>query len=399
MKFKNKGRKIYKTKEKNYYGKSLAGKIVSAALSLLLLGGIAFLGYSAAEPIINYTKKQGDTEEDASVSGTDFDLTETPTNLAATEEITDAVPVNAEQFRAASLLTSDLADADKLSSALKNINATENIEYISVPLKIGGGELYYASQIYDAQMCGAVKSDLTLTEIVSAISSSGYKPVAEVSMLRDNLLPQAYPDSGYKTTGDGSRWIDNDEANGGKPWLSPYSEMGSTYLSSIVTEIASAGFVKVICSDFIFPPFRESDLQILGDEVKSPERYQILTTMANNMYSNIISCGSSMMLEVSASDIVKGSAEVLQPMMLNVSTLVLNIDYNELKQGIQTPDTLYEFTGKAEENTEKLIDMIKDKLEGYNVIVKISNLRAGSAEFGEAKYVLQGYGYNSFILS
>ena len=175
--------------------------------------------------------------------------------------------------------------------------------------------------------------------------------------------------------------------------------MGSTYLSSIVTEIASAGFVKVICSDFIFPPFRESDLQILGDEVKSPERYQILTTMANNMYSNIISCGSSMMLEVSASDIVKGSAEVLQPMMLNVSTLVLNIDYNELKQGIQTPDTLYEFTGKAEENTEKLIDMIKDKLEGYNVIVKISNLRAGSAEFGEAKYVLQGYGYNSFILS
>ena len=279
MKFKNKGRKIYKTKEKNYYGKSLAGKIVSAALSLLLLGGIAFLGYSAAEPIINYTKKQGDTEEDASVSGTDFDLTETPTNLAATEEITDAVPVNAEQFRAASLLTSDLADADKLSSALKNINATENIEYISVPLKIGGGELYYASQIYDAQMCGAVKSDLTLTEIVSAISSSGYKPVAEVSMLRDNLLPQTYPDSGYKTTGDGSRWIDNDEANGGKPWLSPYSEMGSTYLSSIVTEIASAGFVKVICSDFIFPPFRESDLQILGDEVKSPERYQILTTI------------------------------------------------------------------------------------------------------------------------
>lgn len=399
MKFKNKGRKIYKTKEKNYYGKSLAGKIVSAALSLLLLGGIAFLGYSAAEPIINYTKKQGDTEEDASVPDTDYDITETSANIAAAEITTDSVSISAEQFRAVSLLVSDLTDANKLSLALKNINATENIEYVSVPLKIKGGEIYYASQIYDANMCGAVKSELTLTEIVTAISSAGYKPVAEVDMLYDNLLPQTYPDSGYKTTGDGSRWLDNDEANGGKPWISPYSEMGSTYLNSLVTEIASAGFVKVICSDFIFPPFRDSDLQYLGEELKSPERYQVLTTMANIMYSSIMNNGSSMMLEVSASDIVKGNAEVLQPMMLSVSTLVVDIDYDELKQGIQTSDTLYEFTGKAEENTKKLIDMIKDKLEGYNVIVKISGLRAGSVEFGEAKYVLQGYGYNSFIIS
>ena len=32
MKFKNKGRKIYKTKEKNYYGKSPVGKAFSVGL-------------------------------------------------------------------------------------------------------------------------------------------------------------------------------------------------------------------------------------------------------------------------------------------------------------------------------------------------------------------------------
>ena len=33
MKFKNKGRKIYKTKEKNYYGKSPVGKAFSVGLT------------------------------------------------------------------------------------------------------------------------------------------------------------------------------------------------------------------------------------------------------------------------------------------------------------------------------------------------------------------------------
>ena len=68
MKIKNKGRKIYKTKEKNYYGKSPFGKFMSGALSVLLIGGLGFLGYSVAEPIINYTRKAGDEEPSASVT-------------------------------------------------------------------------------------------------------------------------------------------------------------------------------------------------------------------------------------------------------------------------------------------------------------------------------------------
>ena len=71
MKRKNKGRKIYKTKEKNYYGKSPLGKALSAALTVLLIGGIGFIGYSVAEPIINYTQHKGDKpEQETSASET-----------------------------------------------------------------------------------------------------------------------------------------------------------------------------------------------------------------------------------------------------------------------------------------------------------------------------------------
>ena len=46
---KTKGRKIYKTKEKNYYGKTPLGKAFSVALSVLLIGGLGFIGYNIVD--------------------------------------------------------------------------------------------------------------------------------------------------------------------------------------------------------------------------------------------------------------------------------------------------------------------------------------------------------------
>ena len=60
MRTNKKGRKLYKTKEKNYYGKSPVGKVFSAVLSVLLIGGLGFIGYSVAEPLLNYNKKVDD---------------------------------------------------------------------------------------------------------------------------------------------------------------------------------------------------------------------------------------------------------------------------------------------------------------------------------------------------
>lgn len=394
MKLKNKGRKIYKTKEKNYYGKSVAGKILSAALSVLLLGGIGFLGYSVAEPIINYTKKQGDSDEMLPTVSSEA----SGVNTSFSENSSEPNHINAEQFRAAALKASDLSDAGKLNAALMNVLKDQNIEYISVPIKISGGEIYYASQVYEAQMCGAVKSELTLNDITSAIRYSGFKPVAEVSLLRDNIVPQTYPDTGYKTVDDGSRWIDNTVESGGKPWISPFSDTAKAYLNSIADEISAADFDKVIFSDVVFPYFRESDLELLGDEVKSSERYNALTSLANTMYSKMTNSGTAMMLEVSVVDILRGNCEVLQPMMLDVNTIVLDVDLDEMGSGVQTDTTLYEFAGTAAENTSKAIDLVKDKLSDYNVAVRLSGDSFSPDALADAKEVIADHGYSSFII-
>jgi hypothetical protein len=392
MKFKNKGRKIYKTKEKNYYGKSVAGKIVSGALSLLLLGGIGFLGYSAAEPIINYTKKQGDGDEIEAVTVSSVSVSDEATTVGITE---DAV---SEQIYAASLQPYELANASKLSSALENIAEKGNFEYVCIPLKVSGGAIYYDSHIYEAQMCGAVKSELSLDEITAAVKEAGFKPIAEISLLRDNLMPAMYPDAGYKTVADGSAWLDSDASSGGKPWLSPFSELAGVYLSSIAEEIASADFEQIICSDMVFPTFGASDAELLGEQITGADNYTALTTLADTIYSKITDCGASMMLEVSASDIISGNDDMLQHMMTGVSTVILNIDFDELESGVQTDSTLYEFKGDIAENAAKAIDMTEDKLSDYNVIVRFSGETKSISELEEAKDVISGYGYDTFII-
>jgi len=396
MKFKNKGRKIYKTKEKNYYGKSTAGKILSAALSLLLLGGIGFLGYSVAEPIINYSKKRGDsdaviTETTDASQVTSFDITDNAS------EVMNPSEASAEQLMIKSLTTADLTDSESLREALAGM-ADSGIEFVSVPLKVGRGEIYYSSRVTEAQLCGAVKSQLTLYEISKAIRDSGLKPAAEINILHDNIIAKTYPDTGYKIESDGSCWLDNDSENGGEPWISPFSDEALTYVYSIADEVAAADFEKVICSDIVFPPFREKDIELIGAELRSSDGYTALTSIANTLYSKITNGGESMMLEVSADDIIRGNDDVIQPMLLNVNTLVLKIDLLELEKGIDSGSMVYEFNGTPEQNAVKALELTEEKLSDYNVVVRIAGDGKSLDSLKKVKDVISDLGYNSFII-
>lgn len=395
MKFKKKGRTIYKTKEKNYYGKTPAGKFFSAALTVLLLGGLGFLGYSIADPLLNYSKKQGDSD----VSATE---TEKPSGegdtFATAETIGVQDNISLEQFSAAALTSDDMGGTASLTAALEAIPKDMGIEYVVIPLKVSGGALNYSSTVTEAQLSGAVSSSLTLGEITSAVRTAGFRPVAEISLLRDNILPQTYPESGYRTTGDGSRWIDDSIENGGKSWVSPFTEKTQVYLRDIADEIAAADFDKAICSDAVFPPFRESDLELLGEEVNSSERYNALVSVVNTMYSRLMSGSTAMMLEVSAVDLLQGNDEVIQPMLLNANTLVLNVDFAEMGDAVTVPGTLYEFAGDHSENASKIIGLVQHKLGDYNITVRFSGAEIGKTEFEKLKEVLAEYGYSSYVI-
>lgn len=396
MKLKNKGRKIYKTKEKNYYGKTPVGKFFSAALSVLLIGGICFIGYSVAEPIINYTKKQGDS----SVSTDNTENGNSGTSSQATAATVNVQEnVNIEQYKAAALSVTDMADTTSLKVALMSLPTTDDIEYVEVPLKVSGGRIYYSSSVYEAQISGAVASYITLQEIVSEIRTAGYKPAAVISMFDDNIMPLSYPQMGYITAQSGQQWIDDALDNGGKPWVTPFSDDATVYLRSIAQEVSAAGFEKIICSDFVFPEFRESDLALLGEDVNGSDRYLAMTSAANAMYDTILSNGATMMLEVSASDILKGNAEVIQPMLLDVNTIILNIDFDELGTSLAAGETIYDFSGSASENASKVVGIVQESLSDFNVAVRFSGENTEENELLKAKEKIAGeYGYSSYVI-
>ncbi len=399
MRFKNKGRKIYKTKEKNYYGKSPVGKAFSVGLTLLLIGGIGFIGYSVAEPLLNYSKKTGDSELPQ------------PTTLP-TEPPTDADnnPVNGEAdsgldnstlepVRGYAITTNDMGNRDILKAALARIPEDSNIEYVEVPLKVSGGKIYYASNVFTAMHSGAVQGQMPLGEIASAIIQAGYKPMALISIFDDNISPSTFPEMGYTILADGSQWLDNSPESGGKPWVSPFSSTAVSYNINIIDEVSGSGFSKVVCSDFIFPEFRDTDIELVGDDVVSSDRYMLLASTANTLYEHVTNKGSTMYLEVPAADILSGKSEILQPMLLKVNTLILDIDLDKIRYGVFTGDTVYDFSGTPSENVSKMLDLIYDSISGFNVVVKITGNDYNQSDIEKAVEILSEHNISSYIIS
>ncbi len=407
MKRKNKGRKIYKTKEKNYYGKSPAAKVLSGTLTVMLIGGIGFLGYSLAEPIINYTQHKGDKPEEipttttAEISLSTTSSAETSSvnsTLASTTVTIASESVSTDNYCAAALEPSDMASLENIENALEKLPKNDGIEYVVVPLKASGGKIFYKSSLYETQTSKAAISEVSPDKIAEAIVNSGFKPSAVISAFDDNIIPASFPEMGYASVLDGSQWLDADAENGGKPWASPYSEAYVNYLSSVVSEISGAGFENIICTDLMYPDFTKNDLAILDQRLGQNERCMALTSAANMLYDEAVSNGASMYIEVSAADLLEGNADVLQPLLLSAHTVVLNIDVDELSAGVQNDQTLYEFTGTPTEKAQKCMSLVSDKLSEFNVVVRISGELSEFDELLEAKDSISEYGWDSFIV-
>lgn len=411
MKFRNKGRKIYKTKEKNYYGKSPADKILSACLTLLLVGGIVVVGYSAAGPILNFTRKQGDDLngdlpyiiDSSDFKGGDGTASEDiflPEETSASEpsDPSEDKDVKAEEYSAVALSINDVMTVESLKNALAGIPADEHIRYVEIPLKVSGGEVYFNSTNEEAWRSGAVKSMIMLPEYAETIKSAGFRPAALLSTYCDNIMPASYPLAGYVTVNGNDQWIDDSYEAGGKPWLSPYSDLSVNYLSYLAGEAVEAGFDYVVCSDFTFPNFRETDLSILDERLSRKDRYTAMTSVANSLYTKCLEGGAKMFVEVSASEILSGRGEVLQPLLLSTGTVVLNIDIDHLSAGITNGKTLYEFTGTPAEITEKALGFLADRFKDFNTIVRISGAGITTEELLKARDIAKEKGYSSYII-
>lgn len=354
-----KPKRHYKIKRRN----ENAVKIIAGAAAVAAL---IFVGYSVAGPIGRYIASRPDRTETQPWTPTDTDTVTDDTaaqtaDLPAVTDITKSdisLPVSEEAQTSAAAVTEpaettvttvseqtaalrdggaayyldpdSMSDADSLDAALDEL-AASGCNAVIFPVKTEGGVFHYRTELdFVATVIDGndpIQSELSAADIVKAAESRGLRSVALMSVLYDNNRYGDYRDGSYRSE-DGDTWLDTSPDKGGKPWLSPFDETAQGYLCDIVTELGEAGFDEIICDDFIFPEFRSSDIDMLGEEV-SPysDRYQALTSLAVMMNNAGNEAGTRVMLRITANSVIRRYSELFYPDELEGCRIM--IDYSE----------------------------------------------------------------------
>ena len=354
-----KPKRHYKIKRRN----ENAVKIIAGAAAVAAL---IFVGYSVAGPIGRYIASRPDRTETQPWTPTDTDIVtdDTAAQTAELPAVTDitksdiSLPVSEEAQTSAAAVTEpaettvttvseqtaalrdggaayyldpdSMSDADSLDAALDEL-AASGCNAVIFPVKTEGGVFHYRTELdFVATVIDGndpIQSELSAADIVKAAESRGLRSVALMSVLYDNNRYGDYRDGSYRSE-DGDTWLDTSPDKGGKPWLSPFDETAQEYLCDIVTELGEAGFDEIICDDFIFPEFRSSDIDMLGEEV-SPysDRYQALTSLAVMMNNAGNDAGTRVMLRITANSVIRRYSELFYPDELEGCRIM--IDYSE----------------------------------------------------------------------
>ena len=331
------GRKVYRNVA--HAKKMRVKKFFSVLLALFLLAILVFLGYSVAKPIFNYFNSEENFSEDSlpwtppvSEEGhveTEYTESDDSSQTEVTV-VTEAIIELSDEFTAYMLPKDALESPAKLAGYI-NQAKSNGYNAVTVTLKAEGGKIHYATASEFAKSDeNTVVGTMSAEQICKIIKDNGLKAFALINLLEDNSRYGENRDGSYHSI-DGSTWLDNSVSNGGKPWLSPFENATIIYVAYITNEIVSSGFDAIITDGICFPDFRNSDLNLIGNSVKSQDRYTSLISLIT-MVSNVTGSRNIMSLHTfDADDIIDNTEEEFKPEHLTEKKLL--IEYSSAKIG------------------------------------------------------------------
>lgn len=334
------GRKIKHTKSLYRRKASKRKKIISATVFIVVIAGLCFLGYSIAPTLINYFKNyKKDKGSDSSKPWTPPEISSSLTDDSSSAPDNTSKPDITAPAGAVSYLLKpeDLLSEQALKEAVVKMKGQGYTEIVA-PLKITGGQIYYLTENATAVKANAVKGTLTAPQIVKIIKDAELNPVAQFSVLKDELAPKADVSIGYVFEDSGSQWIDAKPSDGGKPWMSPFSDTAKAYTTALVDEITKAGFTRIVATDVTYPAFYPSDLDYIGQRVKDAARYKYLTDFASMIKNTAEANGAQMILQVPAVETLSGKTEVFNPKEIKDFTISITMDLANIPATITLSD-------------------------------------------------------------
>ena len=345
-----KRRKIKKSKPMFKKRRSPAKTVLNVLLIAALLAGIAFLGYSVGKPIVQFLRDRPNREVSnpdgpgitTAPPETEPAITTAPPETSGAE--TEPEPIVEEKSPGKGILYVSIPagsgfDAgayidQRIEQAVQNGYSGIELDLVSV-----GGKILFNTANELAVRSSAVPAGAIpdLKAIADKITAAGLIPYARVSALTDHLASWDKSIC-YLFENSTSTWLDESVSNGGKPWISAFSQAARDYVSFTVKEISDAGFEGVIAAELEFPPFRNSDLNYIGQIVKSADRYKGLIEFSNCL-ADAAGQEKTYAVEVDAEDILSGRAEILKdPAALNCSVIYVRYSSAAVGTRISKPD-------------------------------------------------------------
>ncbi|MBQ8786936.1 MAG: hypothetical protein IJZ61_04805 [Oscillospiraceae bacterium] len=400
------GRKIYRTSANSR--KKRTRKAFKVFFVIILLAALVFLGYSIAKPIHNYIlNKTGDNIVDEEVwtppvvTEQNEEDSESETKTEETTQIDEEEkPLSSVKFSAYQLPVTALVSTDTLKAALNTAKGS-GYTSVSVPLKEKGGKIYYttASEMA-AKSEDAVAGTMYAGQIASIIKSEGFTTIAYINLLEDNNRYGESRTGSYRIASDDSTWLDNAPSNGGKPWLSPFDEATQSYVEYLAYEVSTAGFDYVVFDGAVFPAFRNSDMNYIGDIVKTENRYKALVNIANIAAETVGLSETKAILNVSAAGIISGTEEVFKPAELNYEMFAVEYVPSELPAIALINGEEIALAELPANNKTQLIFSEIERLVGENVkiIPVFTQSDFSQADFNETITAVISLGCDSYII-
>lgn len=401
------GRKIYRTRTGNR--KRRTQKFFKVLFTIIILAALVFIGYSVGQPIYKYfseRSERGSGEETVPwtppVMPDDAEDTDTASdNPDETAESSDKTDGEASiSFSAYQLPETALVSDTDLRNALESAKDS-GYTAVVVTLKAKGGKIYYKTTSQMALSAdGAAAGDMYAGQIASMIRNAGFTPIAKVNLLEDHNLYGEYKTGAYRFEGSTSTWLDNAASSGGKPWLSPFDTDTQSYAAYLSNEISGAGFDSIIFDGIVFPPFRNSDLNYIGAIVKDPNKYKSLISIADIAAKAAEANNTSVIVTVSAGDVLKGTSDLFKPAELTVKTVSAEYFPGELESTALINGeeiALSELT--AYERAKVVFTEIK-RLAGEEITI-VPALRQtdfSQADFSDTISAFMDMGFDSYII-
>lgn len=287
--------------------KSKGRQALAIILTIVIAAALCVLGFGLGRPLMEYfngNKQQTSSQTSESTSESTSDTTSQSTEASTdeTSEPTPEVVENTEVHYISSAALKSEAALDRALAIAKNKGCTT----VVITLRESGGKFLYKTTIEGVKDNEELANALTAKEIFDAVSSAGMTAYARICTLKDHVS------GGYITgikymTADGYGWLDAAPNNGGKPWLSPFESKTLKYLGEITSELASAGFEKIILTDVMYPAFHPADydkyLSHISKLNDSNHRAAVLWRVVSACQSAAKSKGADVMVEMNMEDI------------------------------------------------------------------------------------------------